>query len=418
MKMRKIAGSWKYPSILLFGIGISTIGMWIYFIALNLIVYNMTGSPLAVAALYIIKPLATLFSNLWCGSVIDRINKKYLMIALDMIQGALIACLAYFSHILWIIYLLVFFINMASSVYAPTSVSYITRLIPIDQRQRFNSLRSLLDSGGFLLGPAITGVLFMIGTPIYAIIINALAFYFSALVTLFMPNVEKSRVPNVSTEKISLSLLKKDLEVVLRFSRQYLYIMTIYFLFSAFIVMQTAIDSLEVAFSKEVISLTDEEYGFLVSIAGAGILIGALINIMFTKKLTISLLIGIGSVLVSAGYIIFAFSNNFLIASIGVFLLAFSLAFANTGFYTFYQNNIPVKVMGRIGSIYGFLEAFLVIVITSIFALTAQLISIQFVVVSGAIFMLMLSAVLFFFTSQPSKSNYYKTTPRKVKEII
>lgn len=418
MNIRKIANTWKYPSFLLFGIGISTIGSWVYFLALNLIVFTMTGSPLAVAVLYIIKPLATLFTNLWGGSVIDRINKKHLMVALDIIQGTLITCLAYFTHTLWIIYLLVFFINMASSVYGPTSDSYITRLIPTEQRQRFNSLRSLLDSGAFILGPAITGVLFMIGTPIYAIFINAIAFNFSAIVTIFMPNVEKHQVSKSSNHTLSLSLLKQDWKVVIQFSRQFLYVMTIYFLFSAFIVMQTAIDSLEVAFSKEVISLSDGEYGFLVSIAGAGILVGSLMNVLFTKKLAVSLLIGIGSVMVSVGYIIFAFSNNFLIASVGVFILAFSLAFANTGFYTFYQNNIPVEVMGRVGSIYGFVEALLVIVITSIFAVTAQLISIQFVVVFGAIFMFLLTLALLICSIQPSKSKYYRTALGEGKEII
>lgn len=408
MNIKRIVDYWKYPSILLFGIGISNIGTWIYFLALNVIVFNTTESPLAVSGLYIIKPLASLCTNLWGGSVIDRVNKKYLMTALDIIQGMLITCLIFSTNTLWIIYMLVFFINIASSLYGPTSISYITRLIPIEQRQRFNSLRSLIDSGAFLLGPAITGVLFLIGTPIYAIFINALSFYFSALVTLLMPNVEQQPLNHPSNQNLSLGVIKEDLKVVFQFSRRFLYVMTVYFLFSFFVVMQTAVDSLEVAFSKEVISLSDSEYGFLVSIAGAGILIGSLINAMFTNKLDLSLIIGIGSVMVSVGYLIFAFSTGFMTASLGVFVLACSLAFANTGFYTFYQNNIPVDVIGRIGSVYGFLEALLVIVFTSLFAVGAQLLSIKFVVVSGAISMFLLTGLLLLINLQPSKNKYYK----------
>lgn len=411
MNIRKALESWKYPFILLFGIGISNIGMWVYFIALNVMVFNMTGSALAVAALYIIKPLATLFTNLWSGSVIDRLNKKHFMILLDLLQAILITCLAIFYTSLWIVYIFVFFINMASSIYGPCSVSYITRLIPAEQRQKFNSLRSLLDSGAFFIGPAITGILFIIGSPVLAIYINAFAFFFSAAVTLFMPNVEKNSVTMAPVEQMSLHLIKKDWKVVVQFSRKHLYVITIYFLFSSFVVMQTAVDSLEVAFAKEVISLTDGEYGFLVSIAGAGILVGALINVGFTKKLSISWLIGLGSFMVSIGYIIFAFSNSFWMASIGVFILAFANAFANTGFFTFYQNNIPVAVMGRIGSMYGFVEAILVIVATSIFAVTAQLISVQFVVIVGAFFTLLLTTVLLLFSIQPSKREYHDPPP-------
>ncbi|WP_143521215.1 MFS transporter, partial [Pseudomonas sp. 2995-1] len=95
--------------------------------------------------------------NLWSGSFIDRLNKKYLMILLDTLQGTLIICLAIVSTSLWMIYILVFLINMAASVYEPTADSYITRLIPREKRQRFNSLISLIDSGAFFIGPAITG---------------------------------------------------------------------------------------------------------------------------------------------------------------------------------------------------------------------------------------------------------------------
>lgn len=411
MNSEKIIALWKYPVILLFGIGISTVGVWIYFIALNLIVFNMTGSALAVAGLYIIRPLATLCTNLWGGSLIDRLNKKHLMVTLDVIQASLIMCVAIFSASLWTIYGLVFFINMASSIYGPASDSYITRLIPAWQRQRFNSLRSLLDSGAFLIGPAIAGVLFMVGTPVYAIYINAIAFFLSAIVMLFIPNVEKDSGEAIPKEKISFYVLKQDWKAVLRFSRLHLYIMVVYFLFSVFIVMQTAIDSLEVAFSKEVVGLSDGEYGFLVSIAGAGILVGAMINVIFTKKLAISLLMGGGAVFVSVGYIIFAFSNGFIMAASGVFILAFANAFANTGCLTFYQNNIPVEVMGRIGSIYGFIEALLVIVATFIFAVTAQLISVQVTVAFGAMFTLVLTIVLFIFNTRSSKKKYYETVP-------
>lgn len=69
---------WKDPILLLFGIGISNVGQWIYLIALNLIVLDQTGSPLAVSILYILKPMAAIFTNGWAGSLIDRINQRYL----------------------------------------------------------------------------------------------------------------------------------------------------------------------------------------------------------------------------------------------------------------------------------------------------------------------------------------------------
>ena len=80
--------------------------------------------------------------------------------------------------------------------------------------------------------------------------------------------------------------------------------------------LATATDSLELSFAKEVLLLTDSEYGFLVSIAGAGFILGAITNTILSKKLAPSLLIGIGSLFITIGYLIYAFSSVFLIAAI------------------------------------------------------------------------------------------------------
>lgn len=123
MTLRNALVSWKYPSILLCGIGISNFGSWVYFIALNLIVLDMTGSALAVAGLYIVKPMAAIFTNVWAGSVIDRINKRNLMAALDLFRTIFIVLLPLTSSI-WVMYSLVFVINMAG----PCSEQHLGRI--------------------------------------------------------------------------------------------------------------------------------------------------------------------------------------------------------------------------------------------------------------------------------------------------
>ncbi|WP_430787068.1 MFS transporter [Virgibacillus flavescens] len=408
MRIKTFMKSWKYPSILLTVIGISSIGEWVYFLALNLIVLDMMG-VLAVSGLYILRALATLFTTIWSGSIIDRSNKKHLMVGLAVFQAVFIAILPFLSSI-WAIYGIVFIISIASSMADPTTMTYITKLVPQAQRKRFNSLVSLIDSGAFVTGPAIAGIIFMSGTPDFAIYSNAIALFLAALLTLFMPNIEKNDRIETEDEKITVQVLKNDWKLVVDFSRKHVYIMIIYLLFSAMMVLATAVDSLEAAFATEVLSLSEGDYGLLVSIAGAGIVVGALVNILIVKKVATSWLIGLGSLLVSGGYIIYSFSGSFLLAAIGFFILSFSMAFSNTGFYTFYQNNVPVEVMGRVGSVYGFIESFFIILGTTIFGIMAELISIQFVVILGSLIMLAVTILLFIFTTQPSKAAYYAET--------
>ena len=406
--MKKSLETWRYPVILLCSIGISSIGGWIYFIALNLIVLKLTESALAVSGLYIVRACSTLVTNFWSGSLIDRFNKKNLMIILNLFQSILIVLLPFFSSLVSI-YALVFIITAASSMYHPTSMTYITKLIPIAQRKRFNSLRSLLDSGAFLTGPAIAGLLFTLGTPNMAIYLNAIALSLSACITFKMPNVEAHEKFDRDTENVSLyRVLLHDWQMVIRFSFKNRYVMMIYMLFSATVVLMTATDSLEAAFATQVLALSEGQYGMLVSLAGVGVLIGSLTNSAFVEKIPTAWLIGMGSLITALGYLVFTSSFTFLIAALGCFLLSFATAFANTGFYTFYQNNIPSKIMGRIGSIYGFFEALFIIVFTAIFGLVAEWMTIRVVVVSASYMMLFIAVILLLLTILRSKRSYYQ----------
>ncbi|MEZ0482106.1 MFS transporter [Planococcus sp. SSTMD024] len=394
---------WREPAVLLTGIGIANFGAWVYLIALNLIVLDMTGSALAVAGLYIVKPLAAVLTNFWSGSIIDRANQRKLMITLDVLRAVLIAFLPFASS-LWLIYAFVLLINMAGSMFEPASMSYITKLIPEKNHQRFNALRSLIDSGAFLIGPAVAGVLFMMGTPVTAIYLNALALAVSALILSTMPKLENA-VSAELPERMSWEIIRADWRVVIAFSKNHVLVMTVFFLFSCMMVMATAIDSQEATFSKRVLCLTDGEYGFLVSVAGAGIIVGAIVNTVFTKRLSVAALIGGGSVMVSLGYLVYAFSSSFAGAAIGFFILAFSLAFANTGFHTFTQNHIPVEVMGRTVSVYGLFEALLIIATTAVIGLASEFVTVQPVVIASTAAMFGISVLLLAVSFKQSKES-------------
>ncbi|MCA1064088.1 MFS transporter [Rossellomorea sp. AcN35-11] len=384
-------GKWKYPLLLLTGIGISNIGGWIYLIALNLIVLEEWGSPLAVVMLYVLKPFAALLTNAWAGSVIDRVDKRNLMAALDFFRGVLIGALPFLATGWWM-YAVVLIINMGSAMFYPASMSYITSFIPRENRQRFNALKGLIGSGAFLIGPGIAGLMFMMGTPEFALYMNAAALVFSGVITLFLPKLEME-LP-VVTGETNWQVIKGDWLVVWRFSRRAAYVMVLYVMFSSILVMTAAIDSLEAAFSKEVLNLSNSTYGFLVSIAGGGFVVGSILNTALSRKLHHMYLMGIGAVAVSLGYLMYSFSQGFEGAAIGFAILSFALAFATTGFETFYQEHIPLEIMGRVGSIYGLLEGMLVILSTVVIGVGAEIVSIRFVVASGSVIMLGIALIL------------------------
>ncbi|MGE7837613.1 MFS transporter [Viridibacillus arvi] len=380
-------GNRKNGALLLSSIAISNLGEWVYFIALNLIVLELTHSPFAVSILYILSPIANIIMSFWAGSWIDRLNQKRLMIFMDIFRGGCVLLLAFSSSLL-VIYVVSFFIYMANAVFTPTSMVYMTKMVPETNRQRFNALKNFVQSCGFLLGPSIAGILFMIGTPEMAIKINAFALFSSATLLFFLPTMLREREV---IEKVSFHVIKKDWARIYHFTKSAKFLTVIYLLFSGVTLLMSAIDSLEAAFATNVLVLSNSKYGFLVSIAGLGIVFGAILNTIFSKNLRLGHLMSGGAIFTAVGYIIYATSHQFTAAAIGFFLLTFAFSFANTGFLTFIQEEIPSEIMGRFISIFSVFESIGIILLTIIFGIGAQLISLQFTVIIGSIILLGIS---------------------------
>lgn len=281
-----------------------------------------------------------------------------------------------------------------------------TKPIPKTDRQRFNALRNFINSSGFILGPSIAGFLFIIGSPYLAIQLNSLALCMSAIIIFLLPNLEL-RGETIIAEKVSIRVIRKDWREILSFSKSNMHITLVYVLFSGITVFMTALDSLEVAFATKVLSLSESSYGFLVSIAGIGIIIGSLSNALFANRLKPNILICFGAIFTPIGYLIFAYSQGFIWASIGFFTLTFALSFGNIGFLTFYQNNVSVNIMGRFSSIFGILEALLIILFTAAVGVFAELYGIRLIYIIGSFAFLVLGFIVNVVVLDKTKKAYY-----------
>ena len=396
---------WKNPILLLSGIGISYLGSWIYLIAINLSVLQMTGSAAAVAGLYIIRPIAVLLTNTWSGSVIDRVNKRKLMIFVDIARGALVFLIPFIDS-LWAIYGLLLLINIIGAFFGPASFVYITKLIPAEKRQKFNSWMSMMSSGAFLVGPAISGAIIMfVGTDV-CIFINAVTFIICAFFIYLLPDIDEGTEKEM--EPIRFQTLMRDWVLVKEFMKGAPFLLMVYCLFQAAMLIGFALDSQEVTFIKNTLNLSDRDYGLIVSITGIGSLLGAFASAMLADKVHLKLYVGVGMVMTSVGYVLFYASFNFMTATLAFVFLGFFLSFANTGYATFFQGSVPVNLMGRVGSIAEMLQGIVQIILTLILGFFAEWFTLQFVCIVFAIVSVIFAFALVIYILRPSKSDYFE----------
>ncbi|WP_366248561.1 MFS transporter [Terribacillus aidingensis] len=385
---------------MLIAIACASCGDWLYLIALNLKVYEQADhAAAAVAILYMIKPAAGLLMNSWAGSIIDRLDNRKLMILLYGIRIAGITGMIMAAS-LWQIYVLVFIVAAAGAIFEPASLPYITGLIHKRHWKRFNSYRAIADGSGFVLGPAAAGILVGAGSVEVALGANILLLLAAVSICIALPSVKVSLEERA--EKGWLKVWRKDWYLVTAFSKKFVMLTLLLLLFSCITVMTAAVDSMEVAFSAEAIGLSESAYGLLVSIAGIGFISGSVLLTIVSHHFRSIQLLSYGGAGGALGYILFAYSQSFLPASVGVFILSGALAFANAGYMTYMQEHIPIEQMGRMMSMYQSIEAILIIVMTAVLAVINQLTDVAAAVQIGCLIMLSLAVVLILISKSAS----------------
>lgn len=396
---------WKSPALLLATTGIANIGDFIYLIAINIIIYEMTGSATAVAGLWIITPIVNIVTKAWTGSFIDYRSKRKVMMATYGLRAAFIALIPFAPNVA-IIYIILVFLSIAQSFFVPSSMTYIAMLVPPEKRKRFNAIRSFSSSGAFIVGPAIGGLLILATSISITLIVNALFFIVAAILLIMLPDKENQKGDQIP--RLTFTQVTKDFTVVTSFLRKHAYIAFIYIGYLVIMLFSFAMDTQEVVFTQRVIGLSEVDYSLLVSVTGGGSIVGAVLLFLFANRIPLQHMIGVGVVLTAIGYVIYAFSWSFLSIAIGFIILGFFQVFLNAGMMTFYQNHIPVEIMGRVTSILQLFQSFFQIIFILGMGIVADLLSLRYTIVALAAVMLICS--IFFIGSIFLKRNrsYFK----------
>ena len=128
---------WNKDFILLLqGNAVSTIGDVMYSIAIGYWVYQTTGSSALMGVMSSISMFVTMFLSPFCGSIVDKCNRKWLIVCIDLAQGTVmlaVGALAYLNALSVPIVLTAAFIAAFGSVFYSPAISTVSLdIIPRD----------------------------------------------------------------------------------------------------------------------------------------------------------------------------------------------------------------------------------------------------------------------------------------------
>ncbi len=256
---------------------VSAFGDWLYVLALAVLVYDLTGSATVVAALTFVRLLPYALFLPFSGVLADRANRKAIMIGADLGRGACMLGLLFVGSAgtVWVAFPVVFAATVLSSLFKPAMSSVLPPLVGDEEDLvKANSIWTQMDSVSLVLGPALGGVLVLLGVPQAAFLINGLTFFVSAVTLLFVriPPREAPERPETGEEEGWMSETLAGFRFLFRENEGVLAFLTLAVVSLAMV--GGAFWTLTVVLAEEAYGLGGEGAGFLNAAYGAGGLLG------------------------------------------------------------------------------------------------------------------------------------------------
>lgn len=184
---------------LFLGRTISLVGDGIAPVAIAFAVLDLTGSATDLGIILAAHSLAIIALVLVGGVYADRISPRLSMLRADLVRtvtmGATAALLIGGVAQVWELAVLYAIEGAATAFFNPASTAIIPAIVSGARLQEANALINLSRSAGKVAGPALAGVLLALGTPGWALAIDALTFALSAAVLL------RLRAPRLRLDK-------------------------------------------------------------------------------------------------------------------------------------------------------------------------------------------------------------------------
>lgn len=182
---------WNKDFILLLqGSTVSVIGDLMYGVAIGYWVYEQTGSSGLMGIMTSISMFVTMFLSPFTGSIIDKCNRKWVLVGMDLLQCAImltVGTLAYMNKLnIPGVLIAAFLAALGSVFYSPAVSTLMIDIIPKDDMVRGQSIFSGTNSLVNMVGTAFSGVLVaFLGVP-FIVFLNGLSNLYSAVSEMFI----------------------------------------------------------------------------------------------------------------------------------------------------------------------------------------------------------------------------------------
>ncbi len=358
-ELRAVLGNHKLR-LLLTGRLISSMGDWLYVIALSIAIYRYShGSSVLISLLWIAKLVPNLLFRPFTGALAGRLGYWRSMVSADLARMVVVGVLAIvLTRSTWaIIFPFVFLTTTLGGLFRPASVGFIPSLVNSrEERLAANAVTIEADSIAMIVGSALGGVVAGLGWINQLLAIEALTFGISALAlwrirpsvaTRVMP---KSAAPAADEDEAGGMLAGFRLiarRPALVFTAG---VMALPELASGAIVIWI------VPYAYHSLHLGNAGVGYLYTFLGIGAVAGGLVAAVLGGNVRLDALLAAGVLVMGIGLILFGVLPIAAVALVTILVVGLAETVEYAAYETLLQQSIPDELLG---SVSGALDSFL-----------------------------------------------------------
>lgn len=352
---------------LIVGQAASMLGTVLLKFTVSLLILDLTGSAALFGTITAISYLPPVFLSPMAGILVDRKNKRNLMVALDgmyCIMAILLAISMSLSNKLIYITIIMVVLSMISSFETPVVQSSVPLIQPKENLVKSNAIVSQVNMITNLAGPLFAGLFY--GVAVKSTLAGVQEIFFSCALCFFLAAFFETfiKIPIVHTQQtgISLQALKRDLIEGIQFlTIEHTYVFQAILLNAAFVLLiQPLITTGAPFIIRIVLDLSSALNGLSQAFMGAAGLIGGIVAGLISDKFKVSrvyqLFLIMGTAIAVFGIAILLNLSSiityviFVIVGIVIFIFA---SIAGIFIMSAIQQNVPNDMLGRVMSFYS-----------------------------------------------------------------
>lgn len=392
---------------------LSWVGNSMQVIANSWLALILTGSPAAVAYVFVASTLPGLLCAPFVGVLVDRFDRKWISTINDAAQGLLLFLLfaiGLSGHLqVWHIYVISFFLALGDVIYRPSSIALLREEVPSDALIYTNSYNGIARQAGGALGAALAGVLIAVFSPYLVFLINGVSFLCSAICTFNMRSGYRAPVQpaaaGATRQESRVRRLVRDLTDGWKYISSRRDVILFYSIFAIILSTLNVINVAIAIFVKNDLRTSVSVMGAMEAAFAIGSVAGNFIITAIAGAKGTYRTMAMGVWMVVATLLMLAFSFNPLFAVISYFLLGGSLPVWLL-YLTSVQKIVPDQLQGRVNATFQTCSAIISLLSFAIMSYLVGTIDVRFLyfIQVGLLFIPGVLAYRYIFLQQEGKA--------------